>query len=143
MLSSPGRRSGRRLPPGTVLIAAASAGASALPPALYAWALLALAAGSLPPGVLVGVAGAVGLALGMVAGAALLVLGRSWLVLAVVAAVLLALTVAAYLAFDPAAGLPPFWVVALLLPALTAALAVLPASRRWVASRRRVVRGAG
>ena len=141
MLSSTGRRSGPRRPPGTVLIAAAAAGAGALPPALYALALVALAAGSWPPGMLVGVAGAVGLALGQVAGAALLVLGRSWLVLAVAAAVLLTLSVAAYLAVDP--GPQPFWVAALLLPALTAAFAVLPASRRWVANRRRVARGAG
>lgn len=136
MLPPPDRPTGRRLPPSTVLIAAASAVVSALPPAVYASALVALTAGSLTALGLLAVGVSVGLALALVLGAVLLLVGRSWLTLVLCADVLAALAVAAYLAGDWAAGVQGFWLAAWVLPALTAVLAVLPTPRRWVAERR-------
>jgi hypothetical protein len=124
------------LPPSTVLIAAGAAVVSALPPAVYAWALLALSHGDLTGAGLTAVAVALGLVLALLLGAVLLLLGRSWLTLVLIAGALAGCAVAAYVAGDWAAEVSTFWLVAWLLPGLTAVLAGLPVARRWVSARR-------
>jgi hypothetical protein len=74
------------------------------------------------------------LMVGLVVGAVLLLLGRSWLALALPAGALAALAVTGYAMGGWGAG--AFGVAILLLPVLTAVLALLPRVRRWVAARR-------
>jgi hypothetical protein len=74
------------------------------------------------------------LMIGLVIGAVLLLLGRSWLALALPAGALAALALTGYVMGGWGAG--ALGVAILLLPVLTAVLALLPRVRRWVAARR-------
>ena len=76
------------------------------------------------------------LMVGLVVGAVLLLIGLSWLVLALSCAVLTALAVVGYVSGGWGGG--GFLEPALVLPLLTLVLAVLPGVRRWVAARRAV-----
>jgi hypothetical protein len=71
---------------------------------------------------------------GLVAGAVLLLTGRSWRVLAASAGALTALVLVAFTLGGWGGG--PFGLVGLLLPLATTVLAVLPRTRLWVAARR-------
>jgi hypothetical protein len=72
--------------------------------------------------------------LGLVAGAVLLLTGRSWLVLALSAGVMTALMLVAFTLGGWGVG--PFGVLGLLLPLATTVLAGLPRTRLWVTARR-------
>jgi hypothetical protein len=71
---------------------------------------------------------------GLVAGAVVLLLGRSWLVLAVAAGVLIALMLAARVLGGWGGG--PFFFLGWVAPVLTVVLSTLPGVRTWVADRR-------
>jgi cytochrome bd-type quinol oxidase subunit 2 len=71
---------------------------------------------------------------GLVAGAVLLLLGRSWLALATAAGVLLALMLAARMLGGWGGG--PFFVLGWVAPGLTLVLSALPGVRGWVTDRR-------
>jgi hypothetical protein len=72
---------------------------------------------------------------GLIAGAVLLLLGRSWLALALPAGALTALVLAGYLLGGWGGG-GPFGPVSLLAPPATTVLSALPSVRHWVAARR-------
>jgi hypothetical protein len=71
---------------------------------------------------------------GLVGGSVLLLLGRSWLTLAVAAGVLIALMLAARVLGDWGGG--PFYFTGWVAPVLTVVLSALPGVRSWVAERR-------
>ena len=71
---------------------------------------------------------------GLVAGAVVLLLGRSWFVLAVAAGVLIALMLAARVLGGWGGG--PFFFLGWVAPVLTVVLSTLPGVRTWVADRR-------
>jgi hypothetical protein len=106
-----------------------------LVPALFALLALAFSGGQSGGGEWLVVAVPLLLAVLLPVGAVLLLLGRSWLLLAATAGVLTAIVGYAYA--NGAWGDPTFGVLTLGVPAATAALAALPGVRRWVAARRR------
>lgn len=71
---------------------------------------------------------------GLVTGAVLLLVGRSWLALAVPAGALLALMVAARVLGGWGGG--PIWLLGWGAPGLAVVLSALPRVRRWVAGRK-------
>jgi hypothetical protein len=125
----------RRTPPVPAVAAALLGLISAGATALLALLALAFSNGQFGGGGWLVVATPVVLMVGLVVGAVLLLLGRSWLALALPAGALAALAVTGYAMGGWGAG--AFGVAILLLPVLTAVLALLPRVRRWVAARRR------
>jgi hypothetical protein len=124
----------RRSPPVPAVAAALLGLISAGATALLALLALAFSNGQFGGGGWLVVATPVVLMVGLVVGAVLLLLGRSWLALALPAGALAALAVTGYAMGGWGAG--AFGVAILLLPVLTAVLALLPRVRRWVAARR-------
>jgi hypothetical protein len=124
----------RRTPPVPAVAAALLGLISAGATALLALLALAFSNGEFGGGGWLVVATPVVLMVGLVVGAVLLLLGRSWLALALPAGALAALAVTGYVMGGWGAG--AFGVAILLLPVLTAVLALLPRVRRWVAARR-------
>jgi hypothetical protein len=124
----------RRTPPVPAVAAALLGLISAGATALLALLALAFSNGEFGGGGWLVVATPVVLMVGLVVGAVLLLLGRSWLALALPAGALAALAVTGYAMGGWGAG--AFGVAILLLPVLTAVLALLPRVRRWVAARR-------
>jgi hypothetical protein len=126
----------RRSPPVPAVAAALLGLISAGATALLALLALAFSNGQFGGGGWLVVATPVVLMVGLVVGAVLLLLGRSWLALALPAGALAALAVTGYVMGGWGAGAGAFGVAILLLPVLTAVLALLPRVRRWVAARR-------
>jgi hypothetical protein len=124
----------RRTPPVPAVAAALLGLISAGATALLALLALAFSNGQFGGGGWLVVATPVVLMVGLVVGAVLLLLGRSWLALALPAGALAALALTGYVMGGWGAG--AFGVAILLLPVLTAVLALLPRVRRWVAARR-------
>ena len=129
---------GRRPPPGSAIAAAVLALVSCAFPLFF---LLMGVAISGPDIAWVDVALPVGLTCALVAGAVLLLLGRSWLPLVVATAVLTALAVVLAV-FSGGGGVGPFSLLGPGLPALSLLLTVFTDVRGWVAERRGV-RAAG
>ena len=126
----------RRRPPLPVLLAVPFAVASALFLAFFGLIALAFSDGDLDDGAWLFVAVPAALALWLLVGALLLVLGRSWLAVSLPAAGLAVVVVWGILDGTLGDGTGAFLVLAWALPAATALLAVLPGVRRWVAARR-------
>jgi hypothetical protein len=124
----------RRTPPVPAVAAALLGLISAGATALLALLALAFSNGQFGGGGWLVVATPVVLMVGLVVGAVLLLLGRSWLALALPAGALAALALTGYVMGGWGAG--ALGVAILLLPVLTAVLALLPRVRRWVAARR-------
>lgn len=129
-----------RTPPVPAIAAAILALLSALVPALFGLLALAFSGGRfegtgwlavLVPGVLL---------VGIVVGAVLLLLGRSWLALAVPVGALTAVLLAGYVMGGWGGG--SFGVLTLVVPLVTTVLSCLPRVRRWVAARRGARAGA-
>ena len=124
----------RRTPPVPAVAAALLGLISAGATALVTLVALAFSNGQFGGGGWLVVATPVVLMVGLVVGAVLLLLGRSWLALALPAGALAALALTGYVIGGWGAG--AFGVAILLLPVLTAVLSLLPWVRRWVAARR-------
>ncbi|MCZ2814685.1 hypothetical protein [Modestobacter sp. VKM Ac-2984] len=126
----------RRRPPLPALVALPLAVLTALGTALFGFVALAFSNGHFADGNWLVIAVPAVLAAWLLAGALLLLTGRSWLALVLPAAVLFGLvvwgTIAAGLGTDTAGFVVLLW----LLPAGTAGLAALPGVRRWVTARR-------
>ena len=80
---------------------------------------------------------------GLLAGALRLLLGRSWLGLAVTAGALTALLIGSMLRGGLGGGSHGFGTISLLVATAATVLAVLPVTRRWVAARQRERRSPG
>jgi hypothetical protein len=126
----------RRRPPVPVFLAAPLAVLSALALAFFMLIALAFSNGQFGDGGWLVVTVPAVLAVWLVVGALLLVLGRSWLAVFLPAAALTAVLLWLILAESLVEGTGGVAVVVWALPALTAVFAVLPAVRRWVAGRR-------
>jgi hypothetical protein len=124
----------RRIPPVPAVAAAILGLISAGATALLALLALAFSNGQFGGGGWLVIATPVVLMIGLVVGAVLLLLGRSWPALALPAGALAALALTGYVMGGWGAG--AFGVAILLLPALTAVLSLLPRVLRWVAARR-------
>jgi hypothetical protein len=124
----------RRTPPAPAVAAALLGLISAGATTLLALLALTFSNGRFGGGGWLVVATPVVLMIGLVIGAVLLLLGRSWLALALPAGALAALALTGYVMGGWGAG--ALGVAILLLPVLTAVLALLPRVRRWVAARR-------
>jgi hypothetical protein len=124
----------RRRPPAAAIVAAVLGLLSCALPALFLLIALALSEpDSLEQPAWIDVALPLALVCGLVLGAVLLLLGRSWLVLAAAAGVLIALMLAAH-ALGWSGG--PFFFPGWFPPMLTVVLSTLPGVRGWVADRR-------
>ena len=124
----------RRRPPATAIAAAVLGLVSCALPALFLLIALALSEpDSLEQPAWIDVALPLALVCGLVSGAVLLLLGRSWLVLAAAAGVLIALMLAAH-ALGWSGG--PFFFTGWFPPVLSVVLSSLPGVRGWVAGRR-------
>jgi hypothetical protein len=131
----PTARAVRRRPPAAAIIAAAFALVSCALPALLVLVVLALAGpGGLEDAAWVDYTLPLVLICGLVTGAVLLLLGRSWLALAVAAGVLLALMVVARVLGGWGGG--PIWLLGWGAPGLVVLLSALPGVRGWVSERR-------
>lgn len=133
--ATPAAGTARRRPPVAAIIAAVLGLVSCALPMLFLLVVLALAG----PGGLADTAWLIYtlpllLVAGLVTGAVLLLVGRSWLVLAVPAGVLLALMVVARALGGWGAG--PIWLLGWAAPGLAVVLSALPVVRRWVAGRK-------
>jgi hypothetical protein len=104
-------------------------------PALFALLALAFSGGEFPGGSWLLIVVPLLLLVGIVVGAVLLLVGRSWLALALSSGALAALVLTGYAMGGWGGG--AFGALTVLVPALTAVLAALPGVRRWVAARRR------
>ena len=124
----------RRMPPVAAILAAPLAVVTALAVAFFSVLALAFSNGQFGDGGWVFVLLPIVLAVGLVVGVILLLLGRSWLVLTVLAGALAAVLLGSEFlgAWDTGSVVP----VAALFPAGAAGLAALPGVRRWVAARR-------
>jgi hypothetical protein len=123
----------RRRPPAAAIVAAVLGLLSCALPALFLLIALALSEpDSLEQPAWIDVALPLALVCGLVAGAVLLLLGRSWLVLAAAAGVLIALMLAAH-ALGWSGG--PFFFPGWFPPVLSVVLTSLPSVRGWVADR--------
>lgn len=132
MQTSPGGP--RRTPPVPALLAAPLALVTALAVGFFSVLALAFSNGQFGDGGWLVVLLPTVLAVGLVVGVVLLLLGRSWLVLTVLAGALAAVLLGSEVlgAVDTGTVVP----VAALFPAGAAVLAALPGVRRWVADRR-------
>jgi hypothetical protein len=124
----------RRTPPVPAVTAAGLALISALVAAFFGVLVLAFSGGRFEDSAWLLIVVPVALFLGLLAGAVLLLVGRSWLVLAVAAGAMTALVLSGYVAGGWGGG--AFGVLTLFVPLLATVLAVLPGVRRWVAARR-------
>jgi len=123
----------RRRPPAAAIVAAVLGLVSCALPALFLLIALALSEpDSLEQPAWIDVALPLALVCGLVSGAVLLLLGRSWLVLAAAAGVLIALMLAAH-ALGWSGG--PFFFPGWFPPVLSVVLSSLPGVRGWVADR--------
>ena len=124
----------RRRPPAAAIVAAVFGLVSCAIPGLFLVIALALSeSDSLEQPAWIDVALPLALVCGQVAGAVLLLLGRSWLALAAAAGVLIALMIAGH-ALGWGGG--PFFFPGWFPPVLTVVLSSLPGVRGWVADRR-------
>ena len=124
----------RRRPPAAAIVAAVLGLLSCAIPGLFLLIALALSEpDSLEQPAWIDVALPLALVCGLVAGAVLLLLGRSWLVLAAAAGVLIALMLAAH-ALGWSGG--PFFFPGWFPPVLSVVLSSLPGVRGWVADRK-------
>jgi hypothetical protein len=122
----------RRRPPAAAFVAAPLALLTALGVGLFELLALAFSDGQFGGGGWLVVTVPLVLLVWLVAGAVLLLAGRSWLALAVPAAALAVFLLVVGATEDVLGELG----VAALVPALTALLSALPGVRRWVAARR-------
>ena len=126
----------RRRPPLAVLLAVPLAVLSALVTGFFGLIALAFSNGQFDDGGWLVVSVPAVVAVWLLVGALLLVLGRSWLAVFLPAALLVAAIVWAVLAAGLGEDTGAFLVLLWALPAVTALLSVLPGVRRWVAARR-------
>ncbi|SDE97679.1 hypothetical protein SAMN05660485_02346 [Blastococcus fimeti] len=126
---------GRRLPPVPAIVAAPLAVLSAFAPGFFFLVALGFSGGNLSGLEWLLLLVPLGLSLGLVIGAVLLLLGRSWRVVAVSGAVLALLILGGTLLGGWAEDALGFALANGLLPAATAVLASLPRVRGWVAAR--------
>ncbi len=133
----------RRRPPWPALLALPLAVLSALAVAFFGVIALAFSNGQLDDGAWLFIALPALIALWLLVGALLLVLGRSWLALFLPAAALTVVVVWGILDGTLGEDNGTFLVLVWALPIVTALLTVLPPVRRWVAGRRRLRRSAG
>jgi hypothetical protein len=138
MLPAPGAEPARRTPPAPAFAAAVLALLSAIVPAFFGLIALAFSNGEFGDGGWLVIVVPVLLLAGLVVGAVLLLLGRSWLALALPAGALAAILLLGYVMGGWGSG--AFGVFALLVPVITTVLAALPGVRSWVAARRRARR---
>lgn len=127
-----------RVPPVPALLAAPLAVLSAFAPGLFFLVALGFSGGQLSGLEWLLLIVPLALSVGLLVGAVLLVLGRSWRVVTVPAAVLGLLIIGGTLVGGWADGALGFALSTGLFPASTAVLASLPAVRAWVAARRAV-----
>jgi hypothetical protein len=125
-----------RRPPVAALLAVPFAVLSALAVAFFGFLALAFSEGDLGGDRWLFVAVPAVLALVLVVGAFLLLLGRSWLVLCLPATALSLTVIAGILYGALGDGTGGFLLLAWVLPAVAAVLSALPVVRRWVAARR-------
>jgi hypothetical protein len=118
------------------MLAAPLAVLSAIAVAFFGFLALAFSNGDLTGDRWLFVAVPALLAVVLVLGALLLLLGRSWLALVVPAAALSLVVVAAVLYGSLGDGTGGFLVLTWALPGISAVLAALPGVRRWVAARK-------
>jgi hypothetical protein len=123
-----------RTPPAPAVAAAVLGLLSAVVPGGFALIAVAFSGGRFDRGGWLLIAVPLVLLAGLGIGAVLLLLGRSWLALALPAGVLTALVLTGYAMGGWGGG--SFGVLTLLVPLLTTVLAVLPRVRRWVTARR-------
>ena len=126
----------RRRPPVAALLAVPAAVLSALACGLFALLALAFSDGQYDDGSWLVVTVPVLLALWLLVGAVLLLLGRSWLAVSLPAAGLAVFLGWVVLSEDLVADSDGVAVAIWALPAVTALAAVLPGVRRWVTARR-------
>jgi hypothetical protein len=124
----------RRSPPVAAIVGALLGLVSCAFPLFFLMIVMALSGPDLEDAAWIDVALPVALACALVAGAVLLLLGRSWLALAVPAGVLVALMVVGRVLGGLGGG--GFWMLSWAVPALAVVLAALPGVRTWVADRR-------
>lgn len=124
----------RWTPPAPAVAAAVLGLLDAFVPAVFALLAFAFSGGQFGGNAWLLIAVPVLLALGLLAGAVLLLTGRSWSVLAVAAGVLTVLLFFGYASGGWGAG--AFGALTVLLPLITTVLTVLPRVRSWVAARR-------
>jgi hypothetical protein len=125
----------RRRPPAAAIVAAVLGLVSCALPALLLLVVLALAGpAGLEDAAWVDYTLPLLLVVALVAGAVLLLLGRSWLALAVPAGLLVALMVTARVLGGWGGG--PIWLLGWVAPGLALVLSALPGVRGWVAERR-------
>jgi hypothetical protein len=128
----------RRTPPAPAIAAAVLALVSAGVPALFGLLALAFSNGQFGGGGWLVIVVPLVLLVALCVGAVLLLLGRSWLALALPAGGLTALVLTGYLMGGWGGG--SFGVLTLAIPLITTILAALPRVRGWVAARRRARR---
>lgn len=137
MTSSEASGAASRLPPLPALLAAPLAVLSAFAPGLFFLIALGFSGGRLSVLEWLLLVVPLGLSLGLLIGAVLLVAGRTWRPVAVSGAVLGLLIIGGTLFGGWAEGALGFGLVTGLFPAVAAVLAALPVTRAWVAARRR------
>lgn len=135
-MSLPVDRTASRVPPVPAMLAAGLAVLSAFAPGPFFLIALAFSNANLSGLEWLLLVVPLGLTLGLLVGAVLLLTGRSWLVVAVAGAVLGLLIIGGTLVGGWADGALGFGLSTGLIPAVTAVLASLPAVRAWVAARR-------
>jgi hypothetical protein len=133
--SAPATASSGR-PPVPAVLAALLAVLSAFAPGLFFLVALAISGGSPSGQEILVLLVPLALSLGLIVGAALLLLGRSWLVVTVPAAVLGAAIIGGTLFGGWAEGALGFGLATGVFPASSAVLAAQPRVRDWVAARR-------
>jgi hypothetical protein len=124
----------RHRPPAAAIAAAVLALVSCALPLLFLMIVVAVNGPDLADVAWVDVVLPVALSCGLVVGAVLLLLGRSWLALVVPAGVLVAFLVAGGVLGGWSGG--AFWLLSWGLPAVAVVLAALPGVRGWVADRK-------
>ncbi len=132
----PPDRAATRVPPLPALFAAPLAVLSALAPGLFVLIALGFSGGRLSALEWLLLSIPLALSLGLLVGAVLLVLGRSWRVVAVSGAALGLLIVVGTLLGGWAEGATGFALTYGLLPIVAAVLAARPVVRHWVEARR-------
>ena len=125
-----------RRPPAAALLAAPLAVLAAVAVAFFGFIALAFSDGDVSGGGWLLVAVPAVLSILLVAGAVLLLAGRSWLALSLPAAALSLAVVAGILYGTLGDGTGGALLLAWALPGISAVLAALPGVRRWVAARR-------
>ncbi len=129
-----------RRPPVAALLAAPLALLSAVVVAFFAVIALAFSGGDLSDGGWLFVSVPAALAIVLLVGVLLLLLGRSWLALTLPAGALALSVVAAILNGTLGDGTGSSLVLVWALPGISAVLAALPGVRRWVAQRKQARR---